>query len=142
MMRRRRRKANPGSEIITKPNVVPIIDVSLVLVIILLVTAPMITATDLRIQLPEAHTRAAEDERNLSVTLGPDGDVKVDRDVVPRRRLVETLRMRLAENPDELVVVCADAGAAYSQVESLLDDARKAGARRLAIATRHKKDTR
>jgi biopolymer transport protein ExbD len=139
---RRRRSTRPASEIITKPNVVPIIDVSLVLVIILLVTAPMITATDLRIQLPEAHTRAAEDERNLSVTLGPDGDVKVDRDVVPRRRLVEALRNRLAESPDELVVVCADAGASYEQVEALLEDARKAGARRLAIATRHKKDTR
>jgi biopolymer transport protein ExbD len=138
----RRRKIRAASEIITKVNVTPIIDVALVLVIILLVTAPMITATDLRITLPEAHTRAAEDERNLSITLGPEGDVKVDRDVVPRSRLVETLRARLAATPDELVVVCADAGVPYSKVEGLLEEARKAGAKRLAIATRHKQEKR
>ena len=138
----RRNKSKSAPELITKVNVTPIIDVALVLVIILLVTAPMITATDLRITLPEAHTKAAEDERNLSVTLGPEGDIKVDRDVVPRARLVEALRVKLAENPEELVVVCADAGVEYSKVEDLLDEARKAGAKRLAIATRHKREAR
>ena len=136
---RRRVSRNQASEMITKVNVTPIIDVALVLVIILLVTAPMITATDLRITLPEAHTRNAEGERNLSVTLGPDGDVKVDRDVVPRARVVDAIRTRLATSPDELVIVCADEGVPYSQVEALLEDARRAGAKRLAIATRNKK---
>jgi biopolymer transport protein ExbD len=57
-----RRHRVPGYHLpITKVNVVPIIDVSLVLVIILLVTAPLMTVADLPVDLPQAHTREAED---------------------------------------------------------------------------------
>src|SRR3990172_10431459 len=63
---------------ITKINVVPIIDVSLVLVIILLVTAPLLSVADLPVDLPQARTREAEDERNVSITLGTTGRIAVD----------------------------------------------------------------
>jgi biopolymer transport protein ExbD len=139
-----RRRATPSSDLITRVNVTPIIDVALVLVIILLVTAPMITAPDTRIQLPEAHTRVATDERNVSLTLTPEGEVRLDRDVVPRAKLGPALRARLAEpgRENDLVVVCADEGVHYAQVEDLLDQARRAGAKRLAIATRQKRGAR
>ena len=71
---RRRFVASP--DLITRINVVPIIDVSLVLVIILLVTAPLLSVADLPVDLPQAQTREAEDERNLSITLvAPGGGV-------------------------------------------------------------------
>src|SRR5678815_5118825 len=106
-----RRRLRSQTELITKVNVTPIIDVALVLVIILLVTAPMITATDLRIQLPQAHTRTAEDQRNVSITLGPDGDLRLDQKPVPDGKLTQVLRARLAQpgSDDDLVIVCADA---------------------------------
>jgi biopolymer transport protein ExbD len=137
---RRRGQSLQRPEMITKVNVTPIIDVALVLVIILLVTAPIITATDMRITLPEAHTRAAEDQRNISVTLGAEGEITVDKDRVARRDLARALRARLTEpgRDKDLVVVCADQGVAYAQVEGILEDARRAGAQRIAIATRQK----
>jgi len=133
---RRRRAATPA--IITRVNVTPIIDVALVLVIILLVTAPMISVADLAVNLPQAHTREAEDERNISITLGADGALAVDRDRVRPDQLAAQLAGRLAEpgNAGVLVVVRADAGVPYSAVSGLLADARRAGAKRLAIATR------
>ena len=139
-MRRRRRFGTQGQELITKVNVTPIIDVALVLVIILLVTAPIITATDMRIKLPEAHTRTAEDERNVSVTLGMEGEITVDQERVPQSRLATAIRTRLAVpgRDNDLVVVCADEGVLYSRVESILEDARRGGAQRIAIATRQK----
>lgn len=135
---RRSRPAPP--EMITKVNVTPIIDVALVLVIILLVTAPMITATDLRIQLPEAHTRTDEEQRSISITLGADGSVRVDQDHVAPAQLVRALRARLAQpgREKDMVVVCADQGVSYRKVEALLDDARHAGAQHIAIATKQK----
>lgn len=135
---RRSRPAPP--EMITKVNVTPIIDVALVLVIILLVTAPMITATDLRIQLPEAHTRTDEEQRSISITLGADGAVRVDQDPVAPAQLVHALRARLAQpgREKDMVVVCADQGVSYRKVEALLDDARHAGAQHIAIATKQK----
>src|SRR5262249_35795272 len=122
----------------TKINVTPIIDVALVLVIILLVTAPMLTVSELPVRLPEARSRGAEDERNLSVTLGANGELAIDRQAVARRDLQAALAARLArpENEGVLVVVRADADAPYTRVGELLEDVRAAGAQRIAIATR------
>lgn len=138
MKRRRERRA--VVEPITKVNVTPIIDVALVLVIILLVTAPMLTVADLPVDLPPAHTRDAEDERNVSITLGQNGEVAIDRDVIATDDLRRILTARLAEpgNEDVLVVVRADAGATHADVRHLLAEARAAGATRIAIATRQK----
>ena len=128
------------SEMITKPNMTPLIDVALVLVIIMLVTAPMLSVADLPVNLPQAATREAENERNVSITLGADGRLAVDEQVVGVDALVVTLQKRLAEpgNRDVLVVVRADSGAPYSSVKRLLEQARAAGATRIAIATRQR----
>jgi biopolymer transport protein TolR len=133
-----RRPPAPRSEIITRVNVTPIIDVALVLVIILLVTAPMLSIADLPVDLPQAHTREAEDERNLSVTLGSDGQLAIDKEIIRPDQLRARLGARLAEpgNAHVLVVIRADSGTPYSQVRGLLREAKEAGAERLAIATR------
>jgi len=126
--------------LIAKINVVPLIDVCLVLVIILLVTAPMMVQSDLPVDLPQARTREAEDERNVSITLSANGDLAVDDERVSRETLGPTLHLRLAEkgNDDVLVVVRADSNAPYVAVREILDQARAAGAQRVAIATRQK----
>jgi len=130
----------PRQTLITKVNVTPIIDVALVLVIILLVTAPMLAVSDLPVNLPQAQTRESEDERNLSITLSSAGELALDETRVEREALTAAVRERLAQKGNEnvLVVVRADADAPYSIVRELLNDARAAGARRLAIATRQK----
>ncbi len=133
-----RRRVQTRAEPITRINVTPIIDVALVLVIILLVTAPMLSVADLPVDLPQARTRGAEDERNVSITLGVHGEVAVDRDLVPSSELRRALAARLAEpgNSNVLVVVRADSGAPHAAVRHVLSEARAAGAQRLAIATR------
>src|SRR5262245_59967339 len=111
-----RRRAVPGSELITKVNVTPIIDVALVLVIILLrVTAPLLSVADVPLDLPQAATREAEDERNLSITLGVHGELAIDEQRISANALTSALRARLEEpgNADVLVIVRADSGAPY-----------------------------
>jgi len=134
-MRRRRPSA---SELITKINVTPIIDVALVLVTILLVTAPMLSIADLPVDLPMAHTRGAEDERNVSVTLASNGDLAVDRDRVTPETLRAALTLHLARSGEAnvLVVIRADSSIPYGRIRNLLSEARAAGAKRLAVATR------
>jgi biopolymer transport protein ExbD len=134
----RRRVVSP--DLITRVNVTPIIDVALVLVIILLVTAPMLSVADLPVNLPQAHTREAEDERNVSITRGVDGGIAVDDERVPAALLRDALRVHLARagNANVLVVIRADASAPYADVRRLIEDARAAGATRLAVATRQR----
>lgn len=127
-------------ELITRVNVTPIIDVALVLVIILLVTAPMMSVADLPVDLPTARTREAEDERNVSITIGSNGQFAVDENTIARASLRAALETRLAEpeNKDVLVVIRADTSVPFATIRSTLEDARSAGAKRLAVATRQK----
>jgi len=126
--------------VITKVNVTPIIDVALVLVIILLVTAPLLSVADLPVDLPQAKTREAEDERNVSITLSSTGRLAVDDKIVSSEDLDRYLRAKLSQsgNQDVLVVVRADSGAPYSAVHRLLAQAKADGATRIAIATRQR----
>jgi len=126
--------------VITKVNVTPIIDVALVLVIILLVTAPLLSVADLPVDLPQARTREAEDERNVSITLSSTGRLAVDDKIVSSEDLDRYLRAKLSQggNQDVLVVVRADSGAPYSAVHRLLAQAKADGATRIAIATRQR----
>jgi len=128
---------------ITRINVTPIIDVALVLVIILLVTAPLLSVADLPVDLPQARTREAEDERNVSITLSSTGHLALDDEVVPSEDLGALLHAKLSkrENQNVLVVVRADSGAPYGAVRRLLQQAKAAGASRIAIATRQRTES-
>lgn len=134
----RRRPAH--ADIITKVNVTPIIDVALVLVIILMVTAPMMSVSNMPVRLPEARTREAEDERNVSVTMGTHGELAVDDRNVTDATLGPAIAARLAQpgNAEVLVVVRADTATPYAAVKHTLEAIRHAGAKRIAIATRQK----
>ena len=118
-------------------NVTPIIDVALVLVIILLITTPVMTVSDLDINLPEAHTRGAESENRLNISLAESGEISLDRKLIRPGELANSLQTRLSmENQDDfLVVVRADGLVPHDAVQEILDTARRAGASRLAIAT-------
>ena len=120
-----------------KINLTPIIDVALVLVIILLITAPMLSVADIDIKLPTAQTRGAEDEGNISITLGKAGELAVNEELVSPDKLREMLRMLLSreQNENTLVVVRADQDVPYELIRVILHEAREAGANRLAIAT-------
>lgn len=118
-------------------NMTPIIDVALVLVIILLITAPLLDAGGLKVDLPTTQTQDTRPGNRVNVTLDRAGAVAVDKVVITRQDLVTTLRARLAQPGQSrlLVVVRADGGTPYAAVRGVLDDARFAGARRLAVAT-------
>lgn len=129
--------------LLTRINVTPIIDVALVLVIILLITAPMLSVADLEVQLPEAHARDIEDQGFISITLGTGGEIAVDEEVLSGvERIQPALRARIAqqEGDEAFVVIRADAGIPHVLVKTVLEEARLGGATRLGIATRQKGD--
>ena len=133
-----RRRRSWSTDLITKINMTPLIDVALVLVTILLVTAPMLSIADLAVDLPAAHTRGVEDERNISITRAANGDLAVDRQRVAPEALQSMLATLLAQpgNKDVLVVIRADTSIPYREIRDILAKAHAAGAHRLAVATR------
>ena len=120
-----------------KINLTPIIDVALVLVIILLITAPMLSVADIEVNLPQAQTRGAEDEARVSITLSKNGELAINEDLIDYDMIRPVLRSVLEKADDDnmLVVLRADQEIPYEFIRGILGEARAAGAKRLAIAT-------
>lgn len=128
-----------SEEAISGVNVVPIIDVTLVLLVILLVMSPVMNLPSIPVDLPEAMTKETKDQ-NITVSLGSDGTISIDTDIVAwkdlPRILVEKLRSR---KDDAVVIVRADKNLPYGNVENFLRTVnRYVGNRAVAIATQQR----
>ena len=130
-----KRLQSETSTCIAKVNVTPIIDVALVLVIILMITAPMIAVSDVDVQLPRAQTRNLEGHDRISITVGAGGELAVDEENITEKVLESTIAERLKDRTDVIVVIRADQSVAYSAVRKIVEAARAAGASRIAVGT-------
>jgi biopolymer transport protein ExbD len=136
-----KRLQQESSGTIAKVNVTPIIDVALVLVIILMITAPMIAVSDVDVKLPEAQTRNIEGHDRISVTLGANGELAVDDEKLALPALQQAISLRLIDHAEAIVVIRADQSVAYSAVRKIVEAARAAGATRIAVGTQQRGTT-
>ena len=136
-MSARARKPNVG--IISEINMTPLIDVSLVLVVILLVATPLAFQSSLLLSTAaarprEAATAAAPDR--VEVTVLSEESVRVGSTVVPRPELARALGPAIEHSASRLVVVrCAD-GVTHGTFVGVLDQAHALGAVRIAVVGR------
>ncbi len=127
---------NSVGNIISNMQLAPLVDVSLVLVIIFMVTAPILdTPGSLQVDLPKAATIEANSEDNLTITLTPAGEISLNEKVLPRRELEAALREKVEKYPNRLVLIRADKQVTHQKVLDLLGAAKKSGAKKIAIAT-------
>ena len=97
---------------IHEPNMTPLIDVSLVLVVILMVATPMAFQSSIAVSRAAASGRQADPARTewVEVTILSDDAVLVNQQEVPRSALAPVLAARLDRSPTKRVLVrCADA---------------------------------
>jgi biopolymer transport protein ExbD len=120
---------------LTGVNIIPVIDVSLVLLIILLATSPILNMPGFEVKLPKAVTAEGK-EKNITVSLSIKGELAVNEARVDNMdAIIPLIQKDLKTDKEFLVIIRADQGVAYGQVEELMDVAKRAGARRIAIAT-------
>ena len=120
-------------------NLIPFIDVLLVVLIFLMLSTTYSKFTELQITLPVANADKARDrQREIIVSVAADGRYAVNRKPVDGRS-VELLASELvaaAGGSNEMVViVSADATAAHQSVVNVMDAARRANLPRLTFAT-------
>lgn len=120
-------------------NIIPVIDVSLVLLIILLATSPILNLPGFEVKLPKAVT-AESKETNITVSLSVKGEMAVNEQQVDEVTLVSALKKELKDKPEFLVIIRADEGVAYGKVERVMDLTKQAGSRRIAIATQQQQE--
>jgi biopolymer transport protein ExbD len=120
-------------------NIIPVIDVSLVLLIILLATSPILNLPGFEVKLPKAVTSESK-EKNISISLSVKGEMAVNEATVNDATLIPALQKELKGKPDFLVIIRADQGVVYGMVEKVMDLAKQAGAQRIAIATQQEQE--
>jgi biopolymer transport protein ExbD len=119
-------------------NLIPFIDVLLVVLIFLMLSTTYSRFTELQINLPAADSeKLRERPAEVIVAVSSDGRYTVNKKAVDGRS-IELLTIELATaaagRPDAVVIVSADALAAHQSVVNVLDAARRAGLVRVTFA--------
>ena len=120
-------------------NLIPFIDVLLVILIFLMLSTTYSRFTELQVTLPTADAEKLRDRpQEIIVAIAADGRYAINRKGVDGRS-VELLTAELAAaangQNDSVVIVSADAMAAHKSVINVLDAARRAGLARITFAS-------
>jgi biopolymer transport protein ExbD len=120
-------------------NLIPFIDVLLVILIFLMLSTTYSRFTELQITLPLADADKARDRpREVIVAISADGRFLINRKPVEGRsveQLTAELQAASAGIDDAVVIVSADAATAHQSVINVMDAARRAGLAKLTFAT-------
>jgi biopolymer transport protein TolR len=136
----RRQRRKPMAEI----NVVPLIDVMLVLLIVFMITAPLMTQ-GIKVDLPKADAEVVEDTDELSLVISIDAqgqyfislgeETQEDPEPVALELIGENVGKIMAANPSVPVFLEADATIEYGVVTTLLSTLEGAGAQGVRLIT-------
>jgi biopolymer transport protein ExbD len=114
-------------------NITPMVDVVLVLLVIMMVSATYIVSQSMKIELPKAASPSDTVASVAAVTLAKDGKLFFNQDPVDERALVGKLRDAYAANQDVSLIVSADKDVAHGQVVHVIDLAKLEGILKFAI---------
>lgn len=120
-------------------NLIPFIDVLLVVLIFLMLSTTYSKFTEMQLTLPVADTDAQRDyPKELIVAVSADGSYSVNRVPVVGRSL-ESVSMALTEGAkagkDTVVIISADASARHQAVVTVMEAARRSGLNQITFAT-------
>jgi biopolymer transport protein TolR len=120
-------------------NMVPFIDVMLVLLIIFMVTAPLITTGV--VDLPSVGKSSQRPATVIEVIVGSDDKLRVklektEPEAVELRQLVARVKAGQAGNTDTPVIISADKSVKYESVVRVMDTLQRAGVRRVGLSVK------
>lgn len=135
-----------GRRTISEINMVPFIDVMLVLLIIFMVTAPLITPS--MIAVPKVGKAAAQPQSTIQIMIGKDAAIQIKGKTEPLPSNVNSVaadivklepKVKLAATDAVPVVISADKSIQYETVVQVMGNLQKAGVTRVALAVQTSK---
>lgn len=125
-------------------NVVPYIDVMLVLLVIFMITAPLVNPG--QIELPQVGSSLGQPAIPIEISIRADGKLSVrDRSVSGEEKpidfedLVSMVKAKQSQNPDQPVVIGADKSVKYESVIVVMDALREAKIRKIGLLAQPRK---
>ncbi|MEE8550046.1 MAG: biopolymer transporter ExbD [Gemmatimonadota bacterium] len=115
-------------------NLTPMLDVVFIMLIFFIVTASFVKESGIDINRPDAATAERKEQGNIMVAISEDGQIWIDRRQVDVRALRANIERLHAENPQGTVIIQADEESKNKLLVQVMDAARLAGVKSVAIA--------
>jgi biopolymer transport protein ExbD len=116
-----------SSEPMVEPNVIPLVDVMLVLLIVFMITIPVITQA-VKIDLPkQVHQPTVTNPENINLSIDFDGTVYWNESKIERDTLLNYLLQEAVKDPQPEVHIRGDKRVRYEYVSAVLFDLQRAG---------------
>ncbi len=120
-------------------NIVPLVDIILVVLIIFMVAAPLVMNPKIDITLPSSSTKdIPKDSKPMKVVLGKGGELFVNNKAASLTDLVAEAKVRSAANPDTGVILVADKDATLEMITELVDSIKSGGLKKVAFSIQKK----
>lgn len=123
-----------SDELQSEINVVPLVDIILVVLIIFMVTAPMIMKPSINVNLPKAASGEATTPSKLNITVSSDGKINLDGKDADDAAVTAAALSEVQKNPDIQAIITADKDVPHGKVVAVLDLVKSAGVKKFAIS--------
>ena len=118
---------------ISSINVTPFVDIVLVLLVVLMITAVQIVRGGIPVELPKAASAGELTKATLNIVIPKGGDLFLDGAQVSAAVLAQRVRDAAQEDPKVQVVIAADKSVAYQAVVRAIDIVKRNGVTRFAL---------
>jgi biopolymer transport protein ExbD len=128
------RRSNDPYHIQAEINMVPLIDVALVLLIIFMVISPILVESQLRVNLPKVTAAGQADAEPLKVEIAGDGSLAFNGKIMNRDALAQAMRRELPPGHQASLLIQADKDVAFDNVVFVMDLAKQLKVEKLGVA--------
>ncbi len=128
-----------GDDPIAEINIVPFVDIILVVLIIFMITTPFIVKPSININLPKAASGEDTTPSQLTVTITSDGKAMLNGKISTDDEITAFAKAALAKKPETQAIISADKDVPHGRVISVIDLVKTAGVTKFAITIDKKK---
>ena len=130
---------NDQDEPIAEINVVPLVDIILVVLIIFMVTAPLVLKPSIDVNLPQASTSSEKTEtKSIEVVVGKTGELFLDGKSVDLEQLKVAVSDQAKNSPESSVVLTADKDVTLDGLTKIIDAIKGSGVKKVGFSIQKK----
>jgi biopolymer transport protein ExbD len=127
-------KLDDNDGAISEINVVPLVDIILVVLIIFMVTAPMIMKPSINVNLPKAAAGDKTTPSLLNIVISADGKLNLNGKMADENAISQKSQEAVAQNPEVQAIISADKETPHGTVVHIIDIVKIAGVKKFAIS--------